>query len=107
MVPWSHQAPRSESPLTVLAMLLAAQLGAAAPARFALVIGADDGADGEATLHYAQSDARLLGRSLVALGGFAADAVTCSSSPCPWTWRRLWPPSRGRPRPAMGPRAAS
>jgi hypothetical protein len=44
--------------------------------RFAVIIGNDHGAPGEATLRYAESDATKIANVLQELGGFAPENVT-------------------------------
>jgi hypothetical protein len=68
----------------LIAMVLCLPLTAAADvARYALLIGHDDGRRDEQTLRYAEDDARRLAEVLVDLGGFAADRVTVLRAPTP------------------------
>ncbi|HEY4177641.1 MAG TPA: caspase family protein [Kofleriaceae bacterium] len=50
---------------------------------FALVIGSNAGGPGQATLHYAEEDAKRVGSLLVELGGYAQDHVDTVLSPTP------------------------
>jgi hypothetical protein len=52
-------------------------------ARYALLIGHNEGRRDEQTLRYAEDDARRLGEVLGDLGGFAADHVTVLRAPTP------------------------
>jgi hypothetical protein len=52
-------------------------------ARYALVVGHDDGHRDEQSLRFAEDDARRLAEVLVDLGGFSADNVTVLRGPSP------------------------
>ncbi|HEY4056954.1 MAG TPA: caspase family protein [Kofleriaceae bacterium] len=74
-----------------LALLFAATLATSAAAQpapsdvttYALVIGSNAGGPGQATLHYAEDDAKRVGALLVELGGYAQKNVDVVLSPTP------------------------
>ncbi|CAN5859999.1 hypothetical protein BH11MYX2_BH11MYX2_19630 [soil metagenome] len=78
---------RLTPPLLFAAALALASTAAAQPApaggvtTFALVIGSNAGGPGQATLHYAEEDAKRVGSLLVELGGYAQSHVDVVLSP--------------------------
>jgi hypothetical protein len=76
---------RAAGSLAVLALaaLCLPRAAHAEAARYALVVGHDEGHRDEQSLRYAEDDARRLAEVLVDLGGFAADNVTVLRGPSP------------------------
>jgi hypothetical protein len=83
----------------VLALLLLARTAAADPARFALLVGANQGDPHEPVLHHAEDDAGRLAQTFRTMGDFPPDQVVLMTAPQRHrAARRPHPPQRPRPR---------